>query len=91
MQFALSPREDGEGAHCPTAAWAAALSAAARPAGLLPGCLLRKGNIIHQGDKAADERRVSEQLLLSGGWGSGGAGKRQKAHSEIKNDGAARG
>lgn len=38
-----------------------------------------KGNIIHQGDKAADERWASEQLFLSSGWNgcwqSGGEGK----------------
>lgn len=39
-------------------------------AGLLPGsrCRSGKGTIIHQRDKAADERRASEQLFLSSGW-----------------------
>lgn len=38
--------------------------------GLLPGsrCRSGKGTIIHQRDKAADERWASEQLFLSSGW-----------------------
>lgn len=66
-------------------------------AGHLPGCRCcsGKGDIIHQGDKAADERWASEQLFLSSSWNGcwrrGGKGKRGKAHSEIKNDGPAGG
>lgn len=65
-------------------------------AGHLPGCRCSgKGDVIHQGDKAADERWASEQLFLSSSWNGcwrrGGEGKRGKAHSEIKNDGPAGG
>lgn len=66
-------------------------------AGHLPGCgcCSGKGDVIHQGDKAADERWASEQLFLSSSWNGcwrrGREGKRGKAHSEIKNDGPAGG
>lgn len=87
--------------HSLTAAWAPSAVSGLPHAGvgLLPGCrrsrCSRKRNIIHQGDKAADERWASEQLFLSSGrkgcWGSGGWGGWGKAHFEIKNDGTAGG